>query len=149
MQRKFRVYLVLGVIIIAMAFLMISGFNTETMVYSITISELKAKGDTAFDQGFRVSGFVDPNTIQKSEDMLSVKFVVKEEGDSMPVVYHGILPDTFKPSTFNSDIEVLLEGKFQQDDIFHATNILTKCASKYDPAEEGETARSYSTSGTD
>lgn len=148
MQRKIRVYIALGAVITAMAFLMISGFNSETMVYSTTISELKGKGDAAIDQGFRVNGFVDPNTIKKSEDMLSVNFIVKEEGDSMPVVYRGVLPDTFKPSSFDSDIEVLLEGKYQQDGAFYATNILTKCASKYDPATEGAADRSYSTSGT-
>ncbi|MCA9741734.1 MAG: cytochrome c maturation protein CcmE [Deferribacteres bacterium] len=153
MQRKVRVYIALAVIVTAMAFLMISGFNTETMVYSVTISELKAKGDDAYAKGYRVNGFVDPNTIQKSADMLTVNFVVKDEAENMPVEYNGILPDTFKPSTFDGDIEVLLEGKFRQDGTFMATNIMTKCASKYDPAEGGETKTygpmSGSMSGTD
>lgn len=144
MQRKFRVYLVLGVIVAAMAFLLISGFNEETMVYSITIQELQAKGDDAYEKGFRVNGFVDPNTIHKSADMLSVEFVVKDDHASMPVVYRGILPDTFKPSSFDGDIEVILEGKYRQDGTFQATHIMTKCASKYEPAEGESGMKSYS-----
>ncbi|MFQ5629845.1 MAG: cytochrome c maturation protein CcmE [bacterium] len=59
------------------------------------------------------------------------------------------MPDTFKPGAFDTDIEVLIEGKYRPDGAFHATNILTKCASKYDPAEEGATERNYSaTSGS-
>lgn len=143
MKRKMRVYMALGAVVIAMGFLIVSGFNTETMVYSIKVQELKARGESAFDKGYRIEGFVNPETIKKSSDLLTVDFVVHDESGSLPVVYNGILPDTFKPSSFSNDIEVLLEGKYRQDGSFQATKIMTKCASKYDPIEEGRKERAY------
>jgi cytochrome c-type biogenesis protein CcmE len=128
MQRKFKVYIAFTLIIGAMGFLLISGFDRETMTYYATVKELKSKGTEAYVQGYRVSGVVVRGSLEKSADQLQVRFDIREEGEVLSVVYDGILPDTFK-----EDGEVLIEGKYKSDGIFYATNIMTKCASKYDP----------------
>lgn len=132
MQRKIKVYIAFTVVILAMGFLVMSGFNQETMLYYTTVKELKAKGPEAREQGFRVAGRVLPGTVVKSSDHLQVAFDIEEEGEVLRVVYKGILPDTFKENT-----EVLLEGRYLPTQEFQATNVLTKCASKYDPSETG------------
>lgn len=128
MQRKFKVYFAFSLIVVAMAFLILSGFDQETMLYYTTVQELQEKGDGAYNQGYRVAGTVVAGTVEKSGDLLRVAFDIQEEGRILHVVYDGIVPDTFKEKT-----DVLLEGKYQKDKTFYATNIMTKCASKYDP----------------
>ncbi|RMD95313.1 MAG: cytochrome c maturation protein CcmE [Calditrichaeota bacterium] len=134
MKRNFRIVAVFAVVIFAMIYLISSGLNNKTMVYYSTVKELKQKGKSAYGQGFRVSGKVVPGSIDKASDKIEARFVIEEEGERLQVVYHGILPDTFKEGS-----EVLVEGKYQPDDSFMATNVFTKCASKYSPAGEDQT----------
>ena len=46
-----------------------------------------------------------------------------------PVTYRGLVPDTF---TDASDIEVVVEGRLGADGVFHATDVLAKCGSRYE-----------------
>jgi cytochrome c-type biogenesis protein CcmE len=48
----------------------------------------------------------------------------------LPVVYNGVLPDTFEKST-----QVIAEGKLGSDGVFHASLVMAKCPSKYDPSQ--------------
>lgn len=129
MTRKFRVYAAFTLIIAAMAFLLISGFDQETMTYYTTVNELKTNDTDALQRGYRVAGLVVTGTVEKTADQLCTRFVISEAGATLPVVYDGILPDTFREGA-----EVLLEGRYTPEGVFHATYIMTKCASKYDPA---------------
>lgn len=135
MRPKTKIFISFAVVVGAMAFLVIFGFNNETMVYYSTIKELKTKDVGAYNQGYRVSGIVVPGSVQKTEQAVQVRFVMTEEGEQLQVVYSGILPDTFK-----EDMEVLVEGKYQKDGTFAATNVFTKCASKYEATDEESAA---------
>lgn len=132
-MRNLKVYIVLAVVVVAMGFLVLSGFNQDTMMYYSTIEELLAKGDDAYDRGYRVSGTVVEGSVVMSADNHSAQFAIQENGASLRVSYEGILPDTFKEG-----VNVLIEGKMRRDRVFQATNVLTKCASKYDPTAESE-----------
>ena len=139
MHRKMKVYLVFTVIIASMGFLLISGFDQDTMTYYTTVKELKAKGNDAYNNGYRVSGTVEMGSLKKSADQLVARFVINEEGETLQVEYRGIVPDTFKEGG-----DVLLEGRFRSDQVFYATNIMTKCASKYDPSQKtSDSAQQY------
>ena len=131
MQRKVKVYFAFAAVVAAMAFLMISGFNNETMVYYSTVKELKAKGPGGSEQGYRVSGIAVTGSLQRIPQKNQVQFDIEEEGETLHIVYNGILPDTFREGS-----EVLAEGKYGSDGNFYATNVFTKCASKYNAAEE-------------
>lgn len=130
MQPNKKVYIAFAVVIAAMAFLIFWGFNDDTMLYYSTVSELKARGTNAYGQGFRVSGRVVKGSVKHDLQNVRVEFDIEEQGETLHVVYDGILPDTFK-----EDMDVLLEGTYQPGNTFHATNVFTKCASKYEPAE--------------
>jgi cytochrome c-type biogenesis protein CcmE len=43
-------------------------------------------------------------------------------------LYTGVTPDTFK-----NDSEVVVKGRLGEDNTFHATEIIAKCPSKYEP----------------
>ena len=47
------------------------------------------------------------------------------------VVYRGITPDTFTDS-----VDVVVEGRLGHDQVFHATTLLAKCASRYENAPD-------------
>ncbi|MEK7728360.1 MAG: cytochrome c maturation protein CcmE [candidate division KSB1 bacterium] len=129
-RRRITIFAVFAAVIGIIGWLFVSGFN-DTMVYYITVSELKTQGVKAEGKGLRVSGKVVPGTVARSSDGLVMTFTLDELGETMPVSYRGIVPDTFK-----EDAGVLLEGKFVNGE-FQAKQVFTKCASKYEGEEGG------------
>lgn len=123
--------ILLGAFIILAAIGAFAFFNLQdTQQYFLTLSELKAKGDAASKQSVRVGGNLAPNTTQIDTKQVAAKFTMTDGNIMMPVEYKGILPDTFEKST-----QVIAEGKLGQDGVFHATLVLAKCPSKYDPSK--------------
>jgi len=110
---------------------------SDSMVYYLTPTELVAKvseDPTFHDVGVKVSGKVLPGSYSKGDGDLVHLFTVHDlEHDDVafPVVYEGVLPDTF-----TDDIEVVLEGRFGEDRVFHAKTLLTKCGSRYEASPE-------------
>jgi cytochrome c-type biogenesis protein CcmE len=64
---------------------------------------------------------------------LDYKFKVENNGSVMDADYNGIVPDTFK-DTPGEVSEVVLQGTLAPDGSFHATSIMAKCPSKYEPS---------------
>ncbi len=127
-QTKF----LLGAFIVLAAIGAFAFFNLQdTQQYFLTLAELKAKGDLAYKQSVRVGGNLAPNTTRINSKDVTAQFTMTDESNNLlPVVYKGILPDTFEKST-----QVIAEGKLGQDGVFHATLVLAKCPSKYDPSK--------------
>jgi len=98
--------------------------------YFMTLDELKAKGDFATKQTVRVGGNLAPNTTKINPKDLTAEFAITDGANVLPVTYKGVLPDTFEKST-----QVIAEGKLGSDGVFHASLVLAKCPSKYDPAQ--------------
>ena len=69
----------------------------------------------------------------RNPNTLDYRFVIQNKGVTVPAVYSGIVPDTFK-----EDSEVVLKGTLKSDG-FHADSIMAKCPSKYDPAKGNRT----------
>ena len=125
-----QIYAVFAAVVALIAWIVYGGFE-DTMIYYITVSELQAKGVVAEGDGLRISGEVVKGSVVRADDGLSVEFEIDELGHKMPVVYRGIIPDTFKEGA-----GVLLEGEYK-DGKFIANRVFTKCASKYEK-EGGE-----------
>jgi cytochrome c-type biogenesis protein CcmE len=66
------------------------------------------------------------NDVQRSDGGLQVLFTEKDGTASVPVEFHGTLPDIFQPG-----ITVVAEGRLGADGIFHARNVLAKCPSRF------------------
>ena len=111
---------------------------SETMVYYVTPTELLAKvqEDPSFrDVGVKVSGKLVPGSYSKGEGQLHHRFEVMDLEDHevrFPVEYRDPLPDTFH----GEDVQVVLEGRFDENDVFQATTVLTKCGSRYEADPE-------------
>jgi cytochrome c-type biogenesis protein CcmE len=96
-----------------------SGSSSE---YYLTVSELRSQATSG---DVRVAGVVQ-NDVQRSAGGLQVRFTEKDGTASIPVEYHGTLPDIFQPG-----ITVVAEGRLGADGIFHARNVLAKCPSRF------------------
>jgi cytochrome c-type biogenesis protein CcmE len=131
-RRRITIFATFAGVIAVIGYLLISGFNDTTVAYYRTVNELKSLSPESEGKSFRVSGTVVAGSVVRAEDGLSVNFTIDELGETLPVSYHGILPDTFKEGA-----GVLLEGRYVNGS-FEATQIFTKCASKYQSEEEGK-----------
>jgi cytochrome c-type biogenesis protein CcmE len=104
--------------------------TNATQQYFLTLSELKAKGDLASRETVRVGGNLAANTTRIDTKDILAQFTMTDGTNLLPVVYKGVLPDTFEKST-----QVIAEGKVSSDGVFYATLVLAKCPSKYDPSQ--------------
>lgn len=104
--------------------------------YYVTITELQGMGGKAYTRHLRVAGNVKPGSIHRSG--AGAEFTLLEQGKLLPVVYKGSEPP---PDTFKDDAQALAIGTYGRDNVFHATQIQAKCASKYAPAKPGTAAK--------
>jgi cytochrome c-type biogenesis protein CcmE len=120
-------FIVLG----AIAFLGYRGFQ-QSATYYMKVSEFTAKANAYSDKTIRINGIVATGSWQSDPKTFTHKFTLTEAEQSqslvsLPVVYQGTVPDAFKEGA-----DVVVEGKYSNG-TFWASNILTKCPSKYEP----------------
>lgn len=137
-RRRVTIFVVFIVVVGVIGYLIMSGFNDTTVAYYQKVNELKALGVSAENKNFRVSGQVVAGSVVRAENGLSMTFTIDELGETMPVIYRGIIPDTFKEGA-----GVLLEGRYVNGR-FEATNIMTKCASKYESEAQAQSPQKTS-----
>ncbi len=119
----------------ALGLLIVAGMQQPGgFAYYLTVSEFLAAPDRAAD-GFRVNGKVADGTITRLASGQDVRFTITDGATTMPVIYHGVIPDTFVDGA-----EVVVEGRLQNDGTFSAHTLLAKCPSKYEAGEEAPAA---------
>jgi len=129
-------FLIGGVIILGAAAALMATSIRETGQYYLTPTELDAKvaADSTFrNAGVRIGARVVPGSIQRMPGGREYAFRVTDGSRTLPVVYHGIAPDTFTDS-----VDVVVEGRIGSDGTFRATTLLAKCASRYENAPENK-----------
>ncbi len=120
-----------AIIVVGVGLLITEGVRS-TGVYFFTPTELVARTtqDPSFhDVGLKVGAKVVPGTIRRDDETMQIDFEMSDGVTGVPVRYRGLVPDTF---TDANDIEVIVEGKLGRDGIFHATEVLAKCGSRYE-----------------
>jgi len=78
----------------------------------------------------RLHGHVGKEGLVLGSDGAEAQFVLQGKTSQIPVRYSGVVPDLFQPGG-----EVVVAGRLGKDDVFEATELMTKCASKYDEME--------------
>jgi cytochrome c-type biogenesis protein CcmE len=120
-----------SVIVLGVGGLIASGVK-QTGVYFLTPTELleRTRKDPSFhDVGLKVGAKVVPGSVRRDPASRTIEFRVSDGTREFPVTYTGLVPDTF---TDASNIEVIVEGKYGRDGVFHATEVLAKCGSRYE-----------------
>jgi len=118
-----------ALIVGSVGYLMASGVK-QTGQYFLTPTELSQKiaGDPSFyNVGMKVGAHVVRGSVTTDVATQTLSFQVTDGSARYPVVFHGLPPDTFTDS-----VEVVVEGRLQQDGVIHATNVLAKCGSRYE-----------------
>ncbi len=117
----------------------------EGKTYYKTVSEIREMGQAALGKRLRVAGDVEEGSIRRSGR--EVRFVLRQEGLKLPVVYRGSDP---LPDTFRDGAQAVADGRLGPDGVFEASRIQAKCASKYQPgpgARPGRVASPVSRAG--
>ena len=122
-------FLISGLLIlVAVSYLAYTGFESSA-VYYYTVSELTEQSESVRNTNIRVNGQVDIDSVEhNSTGNSALEFTIAEGGKSLPVIYQGIVPDTF-----GAGREIVVEGHLDSEGVFQADTILTKCPSKYEP----------------
>jgi cytochrome c-type biogenesis protein CcmE len=121
-----------ALVIVGSVALMISEGIKTTGTYFFTPTQLveRVQVDTTLhDVGLKVSAKVVRGTIKRNSATQQVDFSISDGTNTFPVVYVGLVPDTF---TDDTEIDVVVEGKFGRDKVFHATDVIAKCGSRYE-----------------
>lgn len=116
------------ILFLAIGYLGFMGFRSSASYY-YTVSELLAQGDSVHARVVRVNGQVVPGSVEQKSGDLSLKFTVAEGGKDLPVVYRGVVPDTFQPGG-----NIVIVGTLDVGGVFQAKTLMPKCPSKYEPA---------------
>lgn len=130
----------LGALLIvgSVGYLMASGIR-ETAQYFFTPSELSrrvAADPSLHDVGMKVGARVVPGSVTRDVATQTLAFHMTDGGATYPVMFRGVPPDTFTDS-----VEVVVEGRLGRDGIFHATDVLAKCGSRYEAVPSPEAGR--------
>lgn len=118
--------IIISIIIIVgvVAYLIFTSFS-QTMVYYMTVSEFLQNPP---DRGCRINGKIVKGSIEHQPSTFDYNFKITDGKKELPVYYKGVVSDIFQ-----DDIEVVVEGKYQNNSrIFHAQELITKCPSKYE-----------------
>ena len=131
-NHRLKLLMGLTVVLGALAFLGFTAFQSAT-VYFYTVSEIAEVGPTEEGRTVRVSGKLVPNSFNREQNSTTARFVLKDKDTeaTLTALHDGVVPDLF----FNDHSEIILEGKYGVDGIFHSNNVIVKCPSKYVAAE--------------
>jgi cytochrome c-type biogenesis protein CcmE len=126
------------VAIIGAALLAMSALKDQA-AYFYTPSDARKDG-LPVGQAVRLGGMVEKGSIARDPDGVTIRFLVTDGSQTVPVQFRGIVPDLFK-----EDSGVVAEGRFQQSGLFVADNILAKHDERYMPPQmEGAMHKSES-----
>ena len=129
-QHSMLKYVVGGLVIIAaLAGFALSSFQSN-MIFYYTVPEFTAQRAQLDGQVIRINGPLDQSSVNYDQKTLTLHFDLKDGSTVVPVVYHGVVPDTM-----TSGESVVAEGQVDAQGIFQANSILVKCPSKYQKQE--------------
>ena len=125
-----KIILALALVAIGVA-IGVSSFKKSVTPY---ISFAEARRATGMVQ---VNGQIaDKNYVLKPSEQYLQFNLRDQQGQVMPVVYHGVIPGNFDQATM-----VVAIGRYK-DQCFQAEQLLVKCPSKYQAEAEKKTPRS-------
>ena len=130
-------FLVISIVIILSLGYMIYAAFPGNALYFLTVSEFNSRTEVQDGRVLRVSGKLVEGTFGREGNSINSQFqITDQDGDSPGITllasYTGVLPDLF----FNPHSELILEGTYGGNQVFHADEILVKCPSKYVDLED-------------
>ena len=153
-------FLVGGLLIVAAIVYLIATGTQSAAQYFLTVQELNERGSAMVGEDVRVSGAVLGESIQYDAQKLELRFTVanvpadQEEIDAqgglaavlyaavndpnaarMEVIYSGVKPDLMK-----GEAQAIMDGRIDENGLFHADTLLMKCPTRYEDAVPSQAA---------
>ena len=134
MKRRHKriAFIVVGLAGLSIAAYLVANAFRNNLVFFFSPTQVAAK-EAPINRTFRVGGLVQEGTLKRDPDGLTVRFIVTDTAQSIPVVYKGILPDLFKEGR-----GCVAQGKLTSDGVFQAEQVLAKHDENYMPPEAGQ-----------
>ena len=131
-NNKIRVLLVGVVLFLSLGYLFYNAFPGNALYY-LTLSEVLQDEVRIEGKSVRIVGKLTPDSFHRIDGTIHARFTITDGDNILNASYTGVLPDLF----FNPESEIVLEGQYQPGEVFHTTNVIVKCPSKYSaPSEE-------------
>ena len=130
-MNSMRIKLAVGacVFVGAITYLAFAGAR-QAHVYHLTVDQFLSDGQYRTER-VRLCGTVDDKHFSSSPASLTASFVLKGASVELPVQYHGVIPGLFQAGR-----DVVVEGQLNGQGVFAADVMMTKCASKYESANQ-------------
>ncbi len=87
-------------------------------------------GQAPQEQRFRIGGLVVPDSVDKFEGELTIRFKLTDTSEDVQIEYAGILPDLFREGQ-----GIVVEGILDDAGVFIADQVLAKHDENYMPPE--------------
>lgn len=133
--RRQRMLVIGGIVagVAAAAFLALRALEQNVMLF-YDPTQISERAPPA-DQRFRLGGMVANGSVKQQPGTLDIEFLVTDFRHTVPVKYHGILPDLFREGQ-----GVVAHGRMQGA-VFVADEILAKHDEKYMPPQVAESLK--------
>lgn len=126
------VFILLGLGLIGTASALVLNAFQSNLVFFNTPSEVAAK-TVPHGRSFRLGGLVEPGSLQRDPQGLTVQFEITDTVQKVSVSYTGLLPDLFQEGK-----GVVAQGRLLPDGRFVAETVLARHDENYMPPEAGE-----------
>lgn len=131
-RHKRFAFIAVGMAGIAVAAALILNAFQGNLVFFFSPTQV-IKNEAPVDRKFRLGGLVEEGSVKRESDGLTVRFVVTDTVQSVPVVYTGILPDLFREGQ-----GVVTQGRLGPDGLFQADEVLARHDESYMAPEVAE-----------
>jgi cytochrome c-type biogenesis protein CcmE len=142
-----------GMILAAVIFLIFTS-TAQSQERFMTVDEMLAEGPAIVGDSIRITGAVIGDTIQYDPATLTLTFEVahapadfqeiEEQGGLAKVLYDAVNDTTrnrvkiiyigVKPDLLRTEAQAIMAGTLDKNGVFHATELLLKCPTRYEEA---------------
>ena len=131
MKRRHKriIFICCSLAALGLATWLVLGAFRNNLVFFFSPTQVAAK-EAPIGRTFRIGGLVQDGTLKRDPDGLTIRFVVTDTANTIPVVYKGILPDLFKEGR-----GCVAQGHVVGDGTFYADQIMAKHDENYMPPE--------------
>jgi len=131
MKRRHKriIFICCSLVALGLATWLVLGAFRNNLVFFFSPTQVAAK-EAPVGRTFRIGGLVQDGTLKRDSDGLTIRFVVTDTANTIPVAYKGILPDLFKEGR-----GCVAQGRVGSDGVFYADQIMAKHDENYMPPE--------------
>lgn len=136
-QRRLKIIAASAILLTAMVVLVVAGIK-KTSVQYFTPADLVANADTIHRKKVQVDGVVLEGSSHWDAANFKLTFAVRNRDieEAGKTTVNVIFADRLKPDNFMDGGSVFVEGRYDADrNLVIATKVMTKCASKYEGAD--------------